>query len=75
TQISLNDVIDGDAILADISKRFREDPNLVLSEKEMVKLVLAPLGKVTGNRKEFAKNTVSLAKSLFKEAEQQGDLL
>ncbi|MDR1608937.1 MAG: hypothetical protein LBT38_11105, partial [Deltaproteobacteria bacterium] len=39
TQISLNDVIDGDAILADISKRFREDPNLVLSEKEMVKLV------------------------------------
>jgi hypothetical protein len=73
-QISLNDVIDGEAFIADLKKRLDGDPKLVLPEDEVVKLVLASLGKVTGNRKEFAKNTVSLAQSLFKEDEQQRDL-
>jgi hypothetical protein len=66
-QISLGSAINGSEMLAEISRTFASNPSLALSEDQVVKLILAPLGRVRGDRKEFCRKIVSLGRSLFKD--------
>jgi hypothetical protein len=68
-RISLPDFVDGDKILSELKKKHRSKRSSVLSQADAVKLALAPLGKIRGDkerRKEFCEEAVSFADSLPK---------
>jgi hypothetical protein len=73
-QILLGDLINGDEMLAKVSHEFAENPDLVLTEENLLKFVLAPLGKVKGDSKEFSRQIITLAKSLFPWPDQKKSL-
>jgi hypothetical protein len=73
-QIFLENYIDGDAILAEIEQMFAKDPKLVLSAELVVKFVLAPFGRILGDKKLFCRRVMALAMSLFTGLEQLNDL-
>ncbi|MDR0355287.1 MAG: hypothetical protein LBJ64_06080 [Deltaproteobacteria bacterium] len=63
-QISVDEHIDGDQILSEISRTVQANPKVKLTGEDVVKFALAPLGKVRGKKPEFGRQAVRLAKSL-----------
>jgi hypothetical protein len=60
-QISLNDLIDSDKILSDLKDNLTSNRPYQPSEEELVRIILAPLGMIKGDRKEFCRELASLA--------------
>jgi hypothetical protein len=52
-QISLAKLIDGDKIFAELEKTVKSSKLLNFSEKELLNIALAPLGKIKGSRRQF----------------------
>jgi hypothetical protein len=66
-QISLNNLYDSNDFLSSLEAEAARNRNPFLSEENVVKLALAPLGRVSGDRGAFVKRSLLLANQLFGE--------
>jgi hypothetical protein len=67
--VSLGDLVDSDKFLLEMKEmlgKSESNPNFVLSEEDVMKIILAPMGRIKGSRRRFFQEFEPLKSSLLK---------
>jgi hypothetical protein len=73
-QISLGNLIDSDAMLPEMKEMLQKrksDNNFVPTDEELTKIILAPMGRVSGDREQYCREFASVAGSLLEKTGQK----